>query len=120
MPNEIFHIFQSGSNLDAYVWRVDDDTVFDQADGGDTFETWADGNVLNYDIPMADNGGDYYTVDFPAVITTPGVYRAVVALRTGVNAAVGDTRLAQGEGYWDGSGEINFFTEQGLKWLKNG
>lgn len=118
--NEIFHDYPSGNNLDAYIRRKTDNKVFDESDGGDTFETWVDGNVLNYDIPMTDHGGDYYSVDFPAVITTPGVYRAIVSVRAGANAAVGDTRVAQGEGYWDGSGEINWFTELGLKWLKNG
>ncbi len=107
MANEGWHNFPSGNNLDAYVFKKTNDQVFDQADGGDTFEVWADGNVLNYDIPMTDQGGDYYTVDFPAAITTAGVYRMVIALRAGANAAVGDARLAQGEIYWDGTAEIN-------------
>ena len=105
MPNEIWHNFPSGNNLDAYVWKKTNDQVFDQADGGDTFEVWANGNVLNYDIPMTDHGGDYYSVDFPAVITTEGIYRTVVALRAGANAAVGDARLVQGEIDWTGTEE---------------
>ncbi len=119
MSNEIWHNFSSGSKLDAYVWRTTEDTVFDESDGGDTFETWVDGNVLNYDIPLTDHGGDYYSVDFPAAIKIPGIYRAVIAVRAGANAAVGDFRISQGEGYWDGAGEINLFTEQ-ESWQKNG
>lgn len=110
MPNEIWHNFPSGDNLDAYVFKKTNDQVFDQADGGDTFEVWADGNVLNYDVPMTDQGGDYYTADFPSVITTAGVYRIAIALRTGGSAAVGDVRIAQGEVSWDGSAEIDIFT----------
>lgn len=110
MANEIWHNFPSGDNLDAYVFKKENDQVFDQADGGDTFEVWADGNVLNYDIPMTDQGGDHYTVDFPSVITTAGVYRIAIALRAGGTAAVGDRRIAQGELYWDGSSEIDIFT----------
>ena len=110
MANEIFHNFPSGDTLDAYVFKKTNDQVFDQADGGDTFEAWVNGNVLNYDIPMTDQGGDYYSVDFPTVITTAGVYRVAIALRAGANAAVGDRRIAQGEFYWDGSTELDQFT----------
>ncbi len=117
--NEIWHNHPSGNKLDAYVWRKSEDKVFDESDGGDTFETWADGNVLNYDVPMTDNGGDYYTVDFPSVIKTVGVYRVVVALRAGANAAVGDFRIAQGEYFLSSSGEVTPLTEQ-ESWQKNG
>ncbi len=110
MANEIYHNYPSGNNLDAYVFKKADDKVFDQADGGDTFEAWVNGNVANYDIPMTDQGGDYYSVDFPTVITTAGVYRIVVALRAAGAAAVGDLRIAQGEIYWDGTAEIDIFT----------
>ena len=110
MANEIYHNFPSGNNLDAYVFKKTDDKVFDQADGGDTFEAWVDGNVLNYDIPMTDQSGDYYTVDFPSVITTAGIYRIVIALRAGGSAAVGDKRIAQGEFYWRGTAEEDLAT----------
>ena len=106
MANEIWHDYPSGNNLDAYIFRKTDDAVFDENDGGDTFETWADGNVANYDVPMTDQGGDYYSVDFPAVITTSGIYRVAIALRAAGTAAVGDRRIAQGEISWDGASEI--------------
>ena len=112
MANEIWHDYPSGNKLDAYVWKKADDKVFDESDGGDTFETWANGNVLNYDIPITDNGGDYYSVDFPAVITN-GVqqsYRVAIAVRAGANAAVGDIRIAQGEIVWNGTEEIDIGT----------
>ena len=111
MANEIWtDNFPSGNNLDAYVRKKTDDKVFDEADSGNTFETWVDGNVANYDIPMNDNGGDYYSVDFPTIITTAGVYRVVIALREGGTAAVSDKKIAQGELYWNGSAEQNFNT----------
>ena len=108
--NELWHNFPSGDTLDAYIFKKTDDTVFDQADGGDTFEAWVDGNVANYDIPMTDQGGDYYTVDFPTVITTAGVYRIAIARRVGGTAAVGDKRIAQGEIYWSGTAEEDIAT----------
>ena len=105
MSNEIWHNFDSGEILDAYVFDKSNDQVFDEADGGDTFEVWVNGNVLNYDIPMTDQGGNYFTVDFPAAITTAGVYRTVVALRDGANATISDIRVAQGEIHWNGTSE---------------
>ncbi len=110
MANEIWHNFPSGDSLDAYVFAKTDDTVFDENDGGDTFETWEDGNVANYDIPMTDQGGDYYSVDFPLVITTPGAYRVAIVRRLGGTAAVGDLRIAQGEIDWSGTSEITPIT----------
>ncbi len=110
MANEIWHDYPSGSSLDAYVFKKTDDEVFNEADGGDTWEAWNDANVLLYDVPMTDQGGDYYSVDFPAVITTAGTYRTVVALRAGGTAAVGDLRIAQGEIFWDGTAEITIST----------
>ena len=116
--NEIYHKYPSGSLLDAYVFKKTDDKIFDQADGGDTFETWADGNVLNYDIPMTDQGDGFYTVDFPTVISA-GIYRVVIKVRAGANAAVADKGVVEGEIYWDGVKEIDIFTEQ-KSWAKNG
>jgi len=112
MANEIYCTYYSGNLIDAYVFKAADDKVFDQSHGGDAFETWNDLNVLNYDIPMTDQGDGHYTVDFPAVITNniQQAYRIVIKLRVGANAAVGDTKLADGEIYWDGSMEINIGT----------
>ena len=105
MANEIWTKYPSGNSLDAYIFKQTDDKVFDQSDGGDTFEAWEDGNVLNYDNPMTDQGDGYYTVDFPAVITTLGVYRVVIKVRAGAGAAVADKGVAQGEIYWSGTAE---------------
>ena len=110
MANEIWHNYPEGNNLDVYIFKKTADEVFDQADGGDTFEAWNDANVLNYDNPMTDHGGDYYSVDFPAVITTAGVYSIAIAVRAGGTAAVGDKRIAQGEISWDGTAEIDTYT----------
>lgn len=123
MAGEIWHNYPSGNDLDAYVFKKTDDTVFDEDDGGDTFEAWEDGNVLNYDVPLTDHDGDYYSVDFPAVIVTDDIYRVVIALRAGVDAAVGDRRIAQGEINWDGSAEITpsvLLTEQSKKFIELG
>ncbi len=111
MSNEIWHNLDEGNTLYAIIRKKDDDEVFDENDGGDTWEPWQDANVGNYDVPMTDHDGDYYSVDFPAVIATSGVYRVTVFLRAGVAPhADNDTSLAQGEIYWDGSEEIDLLS----------
>ena len=110
MANEIYAKYSSGNNLDAYIFRKTDDKVFDQSDGAETFETWVDGNVLNYDNPMTDQGDGFYSVDFPSIITTEGEYRVVVKLRSGANAAVGDTGLFQGDIQWGGTTEVTLLS----------
>jgi hypothetical protein len=108
MANEIYQKYSSGFSLDAYVIRKTDDKVFIETTGA--FEDWVDGNVLTYDIPLVDIGDGYYSVDFPVAITDEGVYRVVVKLRVGPNAAVGDLGIGQGEISWDGTAEIDIFT----------
>jgi hypothetical protein len=108
MANEIYAKYSSGFDLDGYVFRKTDDKVCIPASGA--FETWNDVNVLTYDIPMTDRGDGYYSAGFPATITTEGVYRVIIKLRTGVEAEVGNTGLFQGELSWDGTEEIDLFT----------
>jgi len=79
LANEIYAKYQSGFILDAYIFRKTDDEVFIQTTG--SFETWIDGNVLTYDIPMTDQGDGFYSVDFPTAITTECNYRGVIKLR---------------------------------------
>ena len=110
MANEIWTTYQSGFNLYAIVRRQSDDTV--NVAGTDTFETWADGNILNYDVPMADNGGGYYTVDFPATILNVDqeTYRVDIYLQPGANPVITDFAISQGEVIWADGEEIDLGT----------
>ena len=111
MANEIYHNYDEGNTLYAVVHKKADDKVFDENDGGDTFEAWSDANVGNYDIPMTDHDGDYYSVDFPAAIATAGVYRVTIFKQAaGSPHADNDLSIAQGEIYWDGTAEISIYT----------
>ena len=115
--NEIYHSYEEGNTLYALIWRKSDDKVFDQSDGGDTFEVYVEANIGNYDVAMTNQGdgvggySTYYSVDFPAVITTEGVYRVQVMLQAaGSPHADNDIAFAQGEMYWDGITELDLFT----------
>ena len=118
MANELWHSYEEGKTIYALIWKKTDDKVFDQADGGDTFETYVEANIDNYDVAMTNQGdgasgySDYYTADFPSVIVTAGVYRIQILLRVGgtINAD-NDIVIAQGEFYWNGDREIDGYAD---------
>ncbi len=111
MANEIYHNFDEGNTLYAFIRRKTDDKIYDVAAGGDNFVTWeGDGSVGDYDLPLADHDGDYYSVDFPSGISA-GVYRVTVFQQAaGAPHADNDFSIAQGEIYWDGTAEIDIYT----------
>jgi len=67
---------------------------------GSSFETWSDGSIGNYDIPCTYNGGNLYSVSFPAAITR-GYYTIQVVIQGGVAPAANDLPLDGALGYWD-------------------
>lgn len=67
--------------------------------------TWVDGNIGDYDIPLVDQGGDYYAANFPTGITSVGVYAISIRDRSGGSPAADDTTVGSGQIEWDGSAE---------------
>lgn len=118
MSNEIWHSADESWTLYALVWRQTDDKVWNDTDS--QFDTYTDADILKYDIPLTNQvDSDYHSADFPSAISE-GVYRAQVFRQVGgAIDADADLAIAQGEIYWDGSAEINEFTEQ-HSWAKNG
>jgi hypothetical protein len=109
MPNEIYHNYDEGNTLYTIIHKKTDDKV--NIIGGNTFEAWVDANIDTYDLAMADNDGDYYSVDFPTTITTAGVYRVTIFKQAGASPhADNDTSIAQGEIYWTGTAEADVYT----------
>ena len=111
MPNEIWHSADETWTLYALIWRKTDDKVYDAVAAANTFDTYTDADILDYDVPLTNQAdSDYHSVDFPGDITA-GVYRVQVFLQVGgaIDADL-DLAVAQGEIYWDGSAEINIFT----------
>lgn len=70
---------------------------------GSAFETWADGNIGDYDIPLSNAGGDLYTEDFPALITTSATYRVAYYRQDGGSPAIDDPLLNAGDIVWTGT-----------------
>lgn len=67
--------------------------------------TWDDDDIGDYDIPLADQSGDYYTVNFPAGITTAGVYAISIREESGAAPAATDLIIGVGSIEWDGTAE---------------
>jgi hypothetical protein len=108
MANEIWHSYDETKTLYALIWRQTDDKVYDAVAAANTFDTYTDTDIDDYDIPLTNHAdSDYHSVDFPSDITV-GVYRVQVFDQVGgsINAD-DDIVVAQGEIYWDGSAELN-------------
>ena len=111
MANEIWHSADETWTLYALIWRQTDDKVYDAVAAANTFDTYTDADIDDYDVPLANHAdSDYHSVDFPGDITA-GVYRVQVFLQVGgaIDADL-DYAIAEGEIYWDGTAEINIFT----------
>lgn len=104
--NEVSLAYAVGSNL---YYRVFDSTgqVWNTS-GTPAFETWADGNVADYDIALVGTGGSFYLGTFPNL--SDGTYNIVSYLRAGGTPAVSDGVISSGLMEWRSSVEIDWAT----------
>ena len=114
MANEIWYSFDEAEILYALIWRKTDDKVYDAVAAANTFDTYTDADIDDYNVELTNHvDSDYHSVDFPADITA-GVYRVQIFVQDSAVAdtphADDDTPIAQGEIYWDGTAELNPFT----------
>ena len=109
MANEIYATYNEGADLYALIWRKSDDTVWNGLSSA--FEPYTDDDIDKYDVPLTNHvDSDYYSVDFPAAITTSGAYRVQIMLRPGAIDADADFGIAQGEIQWGGTSEVTLLT----------
>ena len=106
MANEIWHSYEEGKTLYALIWQKTDDKVWNNTDS--QFDTYTDADIDKYDVALTNQvDSNYYTVDFPASITTAGVYRVQIFLQAaGSPHADNDVEIAQGEITWGGTAEV--------------
>ena len=109
MSNEIWENHPTGNTLYAFIRRKSDDFIYIVDTGSNTFEAFIVSNIATYDLPMTDDGGDFYSVDFPSDISI-GVHRISIFLQEGGTPVLADRVIAQGEFYWDGTAEIDLST----------
>jgi hypothetical protein len=71
---------------------------------GSAFVTYVSLNYATYDIAAAEQGtvSAYYVADFPAAITTPGVYSVVGKRQLGGSPAETDPSIGQEDFDWNG------------------
>lgn len=100
MANELNISFATASaNLYAILRRTSDSKVWN----GSSMETWADANIANYDVALADVGGDQYTADMPSSLPTGYNYRAYYYERAGGTPAITDLLLHRSPAFhWNG------------------
>ncbi len=89
----------AGQALYVIIRRRNDDKVWNTANAA--FETWADGTIADYDIPLSDEGGDSYAADWPTAITA-GQYQTFYYLRAGATPATTDLPLKSPYLTWNG------------------
>lgn len=66
---------------------------------------WSDDDIGQYDIPLASQSGAFYAVDFPAAITTAGLYAVAVREQEGGSPSASDLIVGSGQIDWDGTAE---------------
>ncbi len=91
--NLYFRVFNSTGQ----VWNTS---------GTPAFETWADGNVADYDIALVGTGGSFYLGTFPDL--DDGTYSVVSYLRAGGAPAVADGVISSGFMEWRSSAEVDW------------
>lgn len=102
--NEVQIAYAVGNNL---YFRVFNSTgqVWNTA-GTPAFETWADGNVTDYDIALTGTGGSFYQGTFPDL--DDGTYSVVAYLWDGATALTTDPVISSGVMEWRSSAEVGW------------
>jgi hypothetical protein len=97
--NEIEFLYPSGSSLYALIRRPADSKVWNATTVA--WATWSDASVKDYNVPLTDHSGGYYSGTFPA--TTAGSYTVGVYVRAGSNPATSDGIVGLGPVVWTGT-----------------
>jgi len=117
MSNEINHAADDTKTLYALVYRTSDKYIYDVGDSAfEDIETWNDARADECDIPMT-AVGDVHFADFPSVAA--GEYFVVIKVQAGESPDSDDKETGQGIMSWNGSSEINSYSER-KTWVKNG
>ena len=100
MANELELTYQGSDTLYAIIRRHSDSKVWSVAAGA--LVTWADEDIDNYDVALADKGGDVHQADWPGDMAA-GRYRVLYYRQAGGAPTTVDLLLATSDLFWDGS-----------------
>ena len=101
MSNELAISYPGTATIYVITRRLSDAKVRDQV--ADAWDTWADGDIGDYDLPLASKGGDLYAVDAHAGLVQGIIYRFTYYQQAGGSPATTDLILTSDEGTWNGS-----------------
>jgi len=108
MANEIFHDYDSGSTLYAFVYRRSDGYIYDVGDSQfEAIGSWDDARAGECDIAMSAIG-DFHVAAFPSV--SAGSYYIVIREQAGGSPAIADTPLTSYRLGWDGAALVDDYT----------
>ena len=91
MANELNIGYAGSLSVYALIRRVSDAEVWDAANAA--WATWADGSIGDYDVALADKGGDVYAADFPTGISAGTRVLVTFCEQQGGAPATDDFRL---------------------------
>lgn len=106
--NEIHIGYTVSNNLYFRVFNAAG-KVWNTALGTPAFETWADGNVTDYDVALVGTGGSFYVGTFPATMAD-GTFSVIAYLRAGGAPAVADGVLSGASIFWIDGAETTLAT----------
>jgi hypothetical protein len=90
MAGELYATYQgAGATLYALIRKKSDGTVWN----GSAFVSFSAGDIATYDVPLTDQGGDYYSADFPSGIAQGVVCGVVIYEQAGGTPATTDEPL---------------------------
>ncbi len=101
MANEFNLTLQSGKTCYVIVRRRSDAFAWDDTNSG--FETWDDGSIDDYDLPLTDDGGDLYSADFPTAISAGTRVIVKFYVQKAASPAITDLLLGSRDITWNGS-----------------
>lgn len=91
-----------GATLYALARRLSDVKVWDA--GSAAWDTWADADLDDYDVPLSDRGGHLYTATFPAAIATGTELALQIRLQDGASPSLADDMIVSATvAIWDGT-----------------
>ncbi len=101
MSNELSVTYVGSDDVYCIIRRMSDSKVWDNV--AEAWDTWANADIADYDIPLTDVGGDVYSEDAPSDLVNGTEYRFNYYEMAGVSPTVTDLLIGSEEGNWNGT-----------------
>ena len=101
MSNELSVTYVGSNTTYTIIRRMSDGKVWDAV--AETWDTWSDADIGDYDIPLSSLGGDLYAGDAPDDLANGVEYRFVFYERAGASPSLTDLLIGSEEGNWSGT-----------------